>query len=312
MSPPTHAVFGVIVADLIASPIDLKNPPPTGGLEIVRSIELTTGGNVPNVGGALCKLGVTAAGAGIIGRDALGNAILNRLRESGLDVAYVFASDAAPTSATVVAVDASGERTFFHVPGANALLDAEMFRRCFQLFATCDVVQIGYFGLLPALTPELPELLRELRSVAPHTKIALDTLNPPAARELLDPILPHVDIFCPSRPEATTLTGETEPVKMVASFRRQMPRGLIGIKLDVDGCYLDDGTSSVQAAAYPVEVVDTTGAGDVWFAGLLVALHHEMSLEQAARFANRAAADCCTAFGASAGVRSLDETQSRS
>jgi sugar/nucleoside kinase (ribokinase family) len=154
-------------------------------------------------------------------------------------------------------------------------------------------------------------LLAELGKQSPHTQLALDTVNPPAAANLLDPILPHLHIFAPSRTEGAALTGEREPAKMVAAFRRHMPTGLIGIKLDVDGCYLDDGKKSVQVPACKIEVVDTTGAGDTWFGGLLTALSHNMPLEQAARFANRAAADCCTALGASAGVRSFEETLHR-
>jgi ribokinase len=56
---------------------------------------------------------------------------------------------------------------------------------------------------------------------------------------------------------------------------------------------------------------DTTGAGDTWFGGLLVALRKNMPLEQAGKFANRVAADCCTALGASAGIRSFNETIAR-
>ena len=111
--------------------------------------------------------------------------------------------------------------------------------------------------------------------------------------------------------EATALTGERIPKKMVAAFREHMPQGLIAVKLDSEGCYLDDGKEAVFAPAYKVKVVDTTGAGDTWFGGLLVALRKQMPLKQAAQFANRAAADCCTALGASTGVKSFDETLAR-
>jgi sugar/nucleoside kinase (ribokinase family) len=90
-----------------------------------------------------------------------------------------------------------------------------------------------------------------------------------------------------------------------------MKTGLIGIKLDADGCYLDDGRSSAFCPVYKIGCIDTTGAGDTWFGGLLVALLKNMPLEQAGRFANRAAADCCTALGASAGVRSFEDTLAR-
>ena len=306
------ALFGLIVADLIASPMDLRTPPPPGGLKILDTIELTTGGNVPNTGIAMAKLGMKVAAAGMVGKDVIGAALTDRIRQAGLDVTCVFADGRAQTSSTVVAVEPGGERVFFHVPGVTKLLDAQTLRRCFPLFAKCAFVQIGYFGLLPALTPDLPQLLRELRDAAPNAKIALDTVNPPAARNLLEPILPQLDVFCPSRTEAAALTGESDPKAMVAAFRKHMkPDALIGIKLDAEGCYLDDGRSAVFCPAYQIDCVDTTGAGDTWFGGLLVALRKNMPLEIAGRFANRAAADCCTAFGASAGVRSFDDTLAR-
>jgi len=305
------AIFGLIVADLIAEPIDLRHPPAPGGLQLIRSISLTTGGNVCNTGVAMRKLGMTVAAAGLVGQDVLGQAVLARLSAEGLDASAVFRTDKAQTSASIVAVEPSGERVFFHTAGATALLDADAFRRCFDVFQSCAIVQIGYFGLLPSLTPQLPKLLAELRKLAPQTRIALDTVNPPADWEQLLPILPYLDIFAPSRTEAVALSGQTDPARMVAFFRQHMPRGLIGIKLDAQGCYLDDTRAAVFIPSYQIQVVDTTGAGDTWFGGLLTALRHKMPLEQAGRFANRAAADCCTALGASAGVHNFAQTLSR-
>lgn len=306
------AIFGLIVADVIAEPMDLRRPPAPGGLAITNSVTLTTGGNVSNTGIAMARLGMRVAAAGLVGKDVLGMACVERLGDEGLDTSAVFATERAQTSASVVCVEPGGERVFFHTPGVTRLLDATAFRRCFEVFKRCAVVQVGYFGLLPALTPELPGLLRELKQASPATRVALDTVNPPAAAELLWPILPYVDIFCPSRSEAAAVTGLGDPEAMVRAFREHMPRnGLVGIKLDTDGCLLDDGAGRVAAPAYRVDVVDTTGAGDTWYGGLLTALRHGMPLPDAARFANRAAADCCTAIGASAGVRSFDETLAR-
>jgi len=305
------AVFGLIVADLIASPMDLRKPPPPGGLQVLKKLELTTGGNVCNTGIALARLGMKAAAAGMVGDDVLGQAAIERMNRAGLDTLAVYKTDKAQTSATVVAVEPGGERAFFHTPGPTPMLDADVFRKCFEVFKRCAIVQVGYFGLLPTLTPQLPQVLKELKEASPAVKIALDTVNPPAERKLLDPILPLLDIFAPSRTEAEALTGEREPAKMVAAFRKFMPNGFIGIKLDAQGCLLDDGQQQVTVPAYKIDVVDTTGAGDTWFAGLLVGLRKGMPLEQTGRFANRAAADCCTAFGASAGVRSFDETVAR-
>ena len=305
------AIFGLIVADLIAEPMDLRNPPQPGGLVSLNSLQMTTGGNVCNTGIAMAKLGLHVAAAGMVGNDVLGKALVEKLQAEGLDTTSVFTSDRAQTSATVVAVEPGGERCFFHAPGVTPLIDADVFRRCFPMFRQCRWVQIGYFGLLPTLTPELPRVLKELREYAPNLCIALDTVNPPASPELLWPILPYVDLFAPSRAEAAAVTGALDPGKMVMAFRRHMPQGIIGIKLDSDGCYLDDGSQSVTVPAAKIIPVDTTGAGDTWFGALMTAQVRGMSLPDAGRFANRAAADCCTALGASAGVRSYKETLSR-
>jgi ribokinase len=304
-------IFGLIVADLIAEPMDLRSPPPPGGLSKLNSLQLSPGGNVCNVAIAMAKLGAKVAAAGIVGDEPLGQALLKKMHADGVDVSAVEARANVQTSATVVAVEPGGERCFFHTPGATDLLDAGAFEKYFALFEEAKILQIGYFGLLPRLTSELPALLEKLKKRAPHLRIAFDTVNPPADAKLLPPILRHIDIFCPSRSEAIALTDQTDPIEMIATFRQWLPTGLIGIKLDRDGCILDDGQHRITAPVYPVKVADTTGAGDTWFAGLLVGLLRNMPLNEIARLANRAAADCCTAFGASTGVRSFDETLAR-
>lgn len=306
------AVFGLIVADLIATPMDLRRPPAPGGLVKLDSITLTTGGNVCNTGIALHKLGCRVAACGRVGDDALGKAIREMLQQSGMDVSAVQCDARGQTSATVVAVEPGGERCFFHTPGVTPLLDADAFRACFDSFSRARWLQVGYFGLLPTLTPDLPRVLAELRSRVPHLKIALDTVNPPADATLLPPILRQVDLFAPSRPEAMQLTGLSDPRAMAAHFRRQMPAGsIVAIKLDCDGCYVESDDDSAFVPAYPIQVIDTTGAGDTWFAGLLAGLVRGLSLERSAKLANRTAADCCTAIGASTGVKGYDDTLSR-
>src|SRR5438045_501496 len=122
-------LFGLIVADVIAQPMGLRPPPAPGGLQIVNSVSLTTGGNVCNVGMAMAKLGMKVAAAGMVGKDILGKAVLERLQSAGIDTSAVIETQKAQTSATVVAVESGGERCFFHSPGATPLLDGEVFRK---------------------------------------------------------------------------------------------------------------------------------------------------------------------------------------
>src|SRR5258708_37304923 len=104
------AIFGLIVADLIAEPMDLRRPPPPGGLRLLNSITLTTGGNVCNTGVAMAKLGMRVAAAGLVGNDVLGMAGVDRLKGAGLDTSAVFTTGKGQTSATIVAVEPGCER----------------------------------------------------------------------------------------------------------------------------------------------------------------------------------------------------------
>src|SRR4051812_22988703 len=265
------ATFGVIVADIIGEPMGPGRAPKPGGLTSLNSITLTTGGSACNVGIAIARLGASAAAAGLVGDDILGRAIVERLKSEGVDTAGVFPTPQSQTSATIVAVDSHGQHRFWHAPGVTPMINAEVFRRCFAIFRQCAWVHIGYFGLLPGLTKDLPELLVELKQTAPGTKVALDTLNPPDEWKLLAPILPHIDLFAPSRPEAEILSSKSKPKAMASFFRKHMSeKAIVGIKLDNEGCYLDDGNEPVHADTYETKVIDTTGAGDTWFAGLLV------------------------------------------
>ena len=226
------ALFGLIVADIIGEPVDLRHPPAPGGMGLLGSITLTTGGNVCNTGVAMAKLGMTVAAAGLVGEDVLGAAVIDRLKFAGMDTSAVFSTAKAHTSATMVAVEPGGERVFFHTPGATLLLfDAAAFRRCFPALARCEWVQIGYFGLLPTLTPDLPALLRELRAAAPGTKIAMDTVNPPADRALLELDFAASGPFAlKAAPRPPPSLAKLIPQRWSPLFGRHMKTGLIGIK----------------------------------------------------------------------------------
>src|SRR5438132_12711968 len=101
-------LFGLIVADVIAQPMGLRPPPPPGGLQIVDSVSLTTGGNVCNTGLAMAKLGMKVAAAGMVGRDVLGAAVLEQLKRGGMDTSAVITSDKEKNIYEVLTVEPCG------------------------------------------------------------------------------------------------------------------------------------------------------------------------------------------------------------
>jgi len=115
--------LGILVADVIARPVD--ELPAPGSLDLVEDIALHGGGCALNSSSALVKLGLAAGVVGKVGADPFGDFLLGLLDSRGVDRRGLVRNAAVSTSATVVLVRADGERTFFHLPGANAALTVE-------------------------------------------------------------------------------------------------------------------------------------------------------------------------------------------
>ena len=87
------------------------------------------------------------------------------------------------------------------------------------------------------------------------------------------------------------------PLAMAADLQRRGPR-LVAVTTGECGVVTADPTDVTRVAAFDVDVVDTTGAGDAFCAALAVRLAEGAGLEHALRFANAAGALACTREGA--------------
>ncbi len=87
--------------------------------------------------------------------------------------------------------------------------------------------------------------------------------------------------------------------------------GVLGVKLGSKGALLSPAAGeyvSIDCVPPPGAVVDTTGAGDCFFAGLLTGLLRGLDIRQSGRLAAATGACCVTGFGATTGVRCYEET----
>ena len=297
---PDVVCLGILVADVIARPFD--ELPPTGSLGFVEAVSLHGGGCALNTASALTRLGCTAAVAGKVGNDALGDFLLQLLDERGVDRRGVIRDPSASTSTTVVLVRGDGERTFLHAKGANAVLDASELD--LQLLFSGRCVHVAGALVLDALDGEpCAALLAEAKARGLVT--SLDTVWDASGRwERILPSLPYVDVFAPSLPEALAISGASD-AESAARWLEDHGASKVVVKLGAAGCHVG-GIGRVG----PVEVdaIDATGAGDAFVAGLLNGVLAGWPLESAARFANAAGALATTAVGAGDGVRDLEQT----
>ncbi|HYM63164.1 MAG TPA: carbohydrate kinase family protein [Gaiellaceae bacterium] len=295
--------LGILVADVIARPVDRL--PERGTLALVDDVRVHGGGCALNTASALVRLGLRAAAAGKVGLDTLGDVLLRVLEERGVDRRGVARDPATPTSATVALVGADGERTFLHLPGANATLRGSDLDP--ELIFSGRALHVGGALLLEALDGEpAAALLAEARRRGLFT--SLDTAYDASGRwNRVLPSLEQLDLFTPSIAEARAITGEREPER-AARRLRELGVSEVAVTLGADGCYIAGATFEGLVPAPLVEVVDGTGSGDAFAAGFLHAKLAELPLEDAARLANATGALATTASGAYDGLRGLEET----
>ena len=297
---PDVVCVGILVADVIARPVD--ELPPPGSLEFVEQLVLRSGGCAINTATALARFGRTAAVAGKVGADPFGDFLLGVLDRRGLDRRLVVRDPAAPTSATVVLVDGDGERTFLHLKGANAQLRSDELDRD-HLFSGRALHVAGALVLDALDGDPCAALLADAQERGLLTSV--DTVWDASGRwERILPSLPHVDVFTPSLAEAQAISGERD-VEAAARRLQRAGAAQVVVKLGPAGCYVA-GNGRVDPVA--VDAVDGTGAGDAFTAGLLYGLLDGWPIERAARLANAAGALATTAVGASDGLRTLGET----
>ena len=300
---------GSCVADILCRPVSLEVPIGGGRLLPTEPLQVVTGGIVSNSGIAMARLGMKTAAFSYVGRDEWARLIRGRFEDEGLDCAGLLEHPTASTSTTVVLIDPSGERSFAHCVGAPKLMDGHLFLDHLDLFARSRMTLIGYYSLMPNLESDLARVLAAIRETGCQT--ALDCAGSGGAMQPLDKLLPHLDVYVPSFNEASHQTGLDDPRAILELYRSCGAVGLIGVKLGSKGALLSPAAGEyveTPAVVPPGPIVDTTGAGDCFYAGLLTGLLLGLDIRSAGLLGAAAGACCITALGATAGIRDYAAT----
>ncbi len=291
--------FGVVVADVFVPP--LERLPAAGELLTTADFLIEPGGCAANVAVALAKLGVPAAVGGRVGDDVFGELVKRDLAAHGVDTSGVLTTSGIGTSKTVIIPVVGEDRRYLHTFGANARLAADDIAA--TAFATAEVIYVGGYLILPSLRDdELARRLEEAR--ARGARIILDVVSPSRNDQSLaamSRLLPLADYFIPNLDEARALTGRAEPELQAEQFIAHDARTVM-IKLGENGLYVRSGEGSFELPAPPVHVVEPSGAGDAFAAGLAVGMLEGWELERTARFASVMGASACRALGCADGV----------
>jgi sugar/nucleoside kinase (ribokinase family) len=295
--------LGILVADVVARPVD--GLPEPGTLQLVDEIVVRGGGGAHNVSIRLARWGLAVEAVGKVGADSFGDFVVSSLRDRNVGCGGVLRDGNASTSASVVLVDADGERSFLHVVGANGALRADEL----DVDAVCAGRWLLLTGalVLPALDgAPAAALLAEAKRRGGAT--ALDTVwDPTGGWSRVAPLLPHVDVFMPSLAEAREITGERDCEAVAAALHAAGVRE-VALKLGAAGCYASGEGFTGRIEPIRVRTVEETGAGDAFVAGVLYGKLAGWSFERCVRFGNAAGAVATTTVGAAEGVVPVEET----
>lgn len=308
--PAKPLIIGIATVDAVARTI--RHFPAPGGLQTFDDLTLATGGCAVNTTIALARLGIAADVVTRVGSDANGQFVVNELARHGIETGMVARDPGLATSFSFVAVHPGGERSFLHTPGSNAGLGpADVPEGALAgrpiVFVTGAMVMQRLDGAPTA------SLLAKARAAGARTMldtVFVEGLSTRDWRDRVGPAFPHLDDFVPSLPEALAISGRADALGAAEFFQREGVRR-VSIKLGDRGALcLDEGARATHVPACRVDrVVDATGAGDCWCAGLIAGFLAGDALSSAAAVGNAVAAMAITGAGATGAVPSLREAR---
>jgi sulfofructose kinase len=272
--------------------IPLGHFPERGAKVEFRSATVLPGGQVASAMVACQHWGLRTRYIGKVGDDAAASIHAAAFLRTGVE-AHLFTATGCPSQQSFILVDGSGERTVLWRRDERVTLRPEELRR--EWIVNARALHVDGHDTAAAV------LAAEWARAAGVPVIAdLDDLYPG-----VEALLKSVDYLITSRDIPVRLTNENDLRKSLPAVREKLGCTLAAATLGQDGVLAWDGTQFHYAAAYRVDPVDTTGAGDIFHAGFIYALLRNWPRQKQLNFACAAAALNCAALGARGGIHSV-------
>ncbi|HUQ69845.1 MAG TPA: adenosine kinase [Planctomycetaceae bacterium] len=258
-------------------------------------INRCAGGSAANTMMGVIDFGGTAAYAGKVGRDDIGEFFLSDMRQLGVKVEVPQAAGQSGTSVVLISPDA--QRTMLTHLGLAATLGPDD-------ISAAEIRQAQYVyieGYLFFNDCQREAALKTIRLAKEHgVKVALTISDPVLVGLFRDQfwelIRGPVDLLFCNLEEARSLTGLNDPVDCAQKIHHAAAD--VALTLGADGSLLLHGGQVTPIEGVPVQAVDTTGAGDMYAAGILYGITNGLSWRQAGHLASHAAARIVSQLGA--------------
>lgn len=282
--------------------------------------EQNPGGAPANVLAALCNLGFQTAFIGKVGDDMHGALLKDTLDKAGIDTTGLIVDDSVFTTLAFVSLQ-NGERNFSFArkPGADTQLRPEEVKE--EIVKNTKIFHCGSLSLTdePArsATFHAVKMAKEagaLISYDPNYRAPLWN-SVEEAKEQMRSMIPYADIMKISDEETALLTDYSDP-KEAAQALLDQGVACVVVTLGKDGALLKTAQVEIVEKGKERKVVDTTGAGDSFWGGILSRfakdgiIPAEITEEKAreyVRFANAVAGLCVEKRGAIPAMPTLEQ-----
>jgi ribokinase len=241
------------------------------------------GGKGANVARAASRLGAEVRLIARVGDDGNGRACVDAIRADGVDVASVIVTPGEPTGYVAIELDDGRHRSLVYVPGANRSLTWDDVAPALADLGRGDVLVVQA-EIPPATLGAIVE-----RTLGDGVRLFLDPAPP---EDVPVDAIRAAEVITPDRTEAAALTGRRDSSQLwpalAAAELRSLGAPCVIVKTGASGAVLAVGDDVVQIPTLPVDVIDETGAGDVFLAALAVRRAEGAEWHDATRFANAA------------------------
>ncbi len=282
---PNVVVLGSANLDIV---VPVPHHPAIGETVLGGHHDRIPGGKGANQAVAAARLGARVAMVGRVGSDDAGKTQRRALQDAGVGCKHLAVDGQTPSGLALIGVDEDGDNTIIVSPGANNRVGPDDVAAAAPLLASAAVTLVQL---------EVPAMAVEAAVAAAVGKVVL---NPAPASLLSAALLEQVDVLVPNRIELAQLTGsaEADDLAAVEEMARGLPVPTVVVTLGAGGAILVSGGDAVVLPAPPVEVVDTTGAGDAFCGAIAEALARGVAIDEATARAVHAGSLATTRQGA--------------
>ena len=259
-----------------------------------NDFEILYGGKGANQAVVAAKIGAEVNMVGAVGDDTIGLSQIENQRRYDINTeAIEIIEDTTTGSANIITQD--GDNQIIIIPGANLEITPEIVQKNIHKLDEADLVMIQN---------EIPQETNDFVINYCFNNDIKILYNPAPARLLSEELIEKVDFITPNESEFETIFGKKSTFEEVLS---KLPNKVI-VTLGQDGAIFHNGEKIVQVAAAQCDkVIDSTGAGDTFNAGFVVAYLSGLEIEAAIKYANIVSSLTIQKYGAQSGAPTLEE-----